>query len=218
MSAAPKTEEELKKWLGTFLSDKPQGYTFLFPENINSMAAPGSFETHQTLIFALSTRRVRASSLQALFKDKFGCAIDYISLGYRKLSLALTAWSDTVQCQFDVDRDLIIYPTGIPLPSPDAPSNPVSSSRNPKLPSSNRSDPKRPFAGPNVPAPYPAPGWRGQYPGQYPGGGPWNQGPAWNGGGYDSMGPKDWYGGGYASGRSDNLRPRQDPARSSTVL
>jgi hypothetical protein len=166
--------------------------------------------------------RVRASSLQALFKDQFSVAIDYLSLGYRKLSLALTAWSDTVQCQFDADRDLIIYPAGIPLPSPDAPSNPVSSSRNPKSSKPTRSDFKRTF-------PDRAPvhmignshGWVGGAPpmmasGLYADSG-WYGNAPWNGGMQNSWGggPRDWQGGGYQPGRQDltQRRLKPDPAR-----
>ncbi len=162
---------------------------------------------------------MRASSLQALFKDQFSVPIDYLSLGYRKLSLALTAWSDTVQCQFDVDRDLIIYPAGIPLPSPDAPSNPVSSSRNPKSAQPTRPEYKRTF-----PNRTPAHGMAGSFSHGWSGGAPpmmasglyadsgWYGNGPWNGGMHDSWGagPRDWQGG-YQPGRPDLMQRRQKP-------
>ena len=183
--AIPKSEADIKKWLGTFLSGKSQG--------------------------------VRASSLQTIFKDQFSVAIDYNSLGYRKLSLALTAWSDVVQCQFDVDRDLIIYPAGIPLPSPDKPSNPISSSRKPT--SSQSAEFKKPFQSQTSPhGPFnSATNWRGGAQ-LYPGVGPWYagmQGAGWNGYG---TGPHDWHGGGYPPGRTEMSRwPRQEQASRSSV-
>ena len=122
-----------------------------------------------------------------------------------------------MQCQFDADRDLIIYPAGIPLPSPNAPSNPVSSSRNPKLPASSRTDTKRPFPIQNSPVAY-GTGYRPG--GMYQAGGSWYAG-AWNGGIYDPMGPgpKDWYGGGGypPAGRpaGESRWPKSDSSRSS---
>ena len=69
---------------------------------------------------------VRASALQPFFKKHFSCMLNVQKFGFLKLSLALKAWNDVVQCQYDLKGALILYPVGNPLPGVEERPRPIS--------------------------------------------------------------------------------------------